>query len=131
MRVLIVDDEPDICDLVSDMLDFPHIEDKASNGVEAVTAVKVALRGNTPYDLVILDVSMPKMNGHEALREIRRIEEEHGIDLGDGVKVMMLTAYGDSKTVFDSFFRNHCDGFVTKPFNADDIRKCMRKMSLL
>ena len=130
MKTLIVED-----DFVSRMLlqkflagfDLPHI---AINGQEAVDAVRVALEENQPYDLICLDIMMPGMDGHQALHEIRALEEAHGIFSTDGAKILMTTALGDMKNKIAAF-RGLCDGYLTKPLNKDDLLHEMRKFELI
>jgi two-component system NtrC family sensor kinase len=65
-RILIVDDEPVILDLLFEILeDLGHSIDTASNGMEATRKIK-----NGHYDLVLTDVRMPQMNGIDLYREI-------------------------------------------------------------
>ncbi len=102
----------------------------ACNGHEAVEAFTEALDAGLPYDLVCLDIMMPGMDGHEALAEIRRIEQDRGIGGLDGVKVIMTTALDDSKNIFGAF-RAGCEGYVTKPIERKKLVAEMEKLDLL
>src|SRR5919202_6150767 len=81
-RVLVVDDEPDIRQLVA------HLLRRAGHEVTEADNGRAALRSlhTSPPDLVVLDVSMPELDGWQTLERIR--------DLSD-VPVLMLTARGD------------------------------------
>lgn len=68
-KILIIDDERGVCDELSEILRDEHHEvDTALNAIEGLEKVKI---GN--YDLIFLDVLMPKMEGREALDKIKKI----------------------------------------------------------
>lgn len=131
MRILIVDDNTEIVLLLKAMLPKAEVMDSCSNGREAVEAVRSSLRRNVPYTLICLDILMPEMDGHQALKEIRSLEVAHGIDFGDGAKVIMITALGDGKNVFGAFHREGCDGYIVKPFERADIWKTLEQLELV
>ena len=83
-----------------------------------------------PYDLVTLDIMMPKLDGQAALREIRSLEEEHGYVLGRGAKVVMTSALRDAKNIM-SAFREACDGYLSKPIDKEKLFALLRKLEVL
>lgn len=101
----------------------------AVNGVEAVEAVKESLDENYPYDLICLDVMMPEMDGIEALKEIRKLESEHGIQGLSGTKVIMTTAQDQSKDIFTAF-NTGCEAYLIKPIRKDDLFSEIEKLGL-
>ena len=102
----------------------------ATNGHEAVEAVKDALDKGRPYDLICLDIMMPEMDGHEALESIRKIENERGITGLDGVKVMMTTALSDSASVIGAF-REGCEAYIVKPLGKRNLFEEMEKLGFV
>ncbi len=95
MRVLIVEDEFTSRKLLWALLaDFGDC-DTARDGVECVEMFRRAIHERSPYDLVCMDIMMPNMDGHQALKEIRAIEQEQGIKPADEIKVVMVTALND------------------------------------
>jgi two-component system chemotaxis response regulator CheY len=79
MKTLIVED-----DLISRKLMVKYLTqyskcDVAVNGEEALQYFNMALNEGQLYDLITLDIMMPKMDGQQVLKEIRRIESEKGI----------------------------------------------------
>lgn len=119
MRILIAEDDQTSRLLMQGLLKPYGSVDLALNGKEAVAAVRRALEAGTPYDLITLDIMMPEMDGQEALKGIRALEEAQGILSSDGAKIMMTTALGDMKNV-SSAFHGLCDAYLIKP-----IRKAM------
>ncbi len=130
MKCLIVED-----DFISRKLLQTYLTDCADcyvacDGREAVEAFTEALEADQPYDLICLDIMMPDMGGREALTEIRRIENEHGIGGLDGVKVIMTTALDDSINIFGAF-REGCEAYVVKPICKDKLLAEIEKLGLL
>ena len=102
----------------------------AVNGIEAVTAVKSAIENKETYSLICMDIMMPEMDGHEALKQIRELEKTHKIEGLDRVKVLMTSALKDSKTVM-SAFRDECDGYIVKPVNKKALITNLVKLGLV
>jgi two-component system chemotaxis response regulator CheY len=96
----------------------------AVNGREAVDAFRSALERGRKYDLICMDIMMPEMDGHEAVRQIRALEEARGIVSARGAKIIMTTAVTDIREV-SRCFRNLCDAYLTKPI---DLAKLLGKM---
>lgn len=61
------------------------------------------------------------MDGQQALQEIRRIEERHGIRGLDMVKVIMVTAVDDSSNIMKAFRQGQCEAYLTKPLNREKL----------
>ncbi len=107
MRILICDDEVLIRDVIKEYLLIEHFEVlEASNGLEAIEQVK-----NNDIDLIVMDIMMPKMDGYQALREIKKIKD---------IPFIMLSARGEE---FDKLygFDLGVDDYVTKPFSPKEL----------
>lgn len=104
--------------------------DVAINGVEAVKVFTEAIENEEPYDLVCLDIMMPQMDGLEALKRIRQIEKEHGIEGLDRTKIIMTTAKEQPKDIF-SAFNNQCESYLIKPIRKNDLLEEVEKQGLL
>ncbi len=114
LRVLVVEDDFTSRLLLQKLL-APYGEVHiAVNGKEAVSAFRGALEAGRPYDLVCLDIMMPEKDGHEALREMRALEESRNTPSTQGAKVIMTTALGDVKNVAAAY-DELCDGYLVKP----------------
>lgn len=106
-KILIVDDEERIRDIMKEYLAFEGFDyAEASDGVQAVNMAK-----ETAFDLIILDIMMPKVDGFTALREIRKFSQ---------VPVIMLSARGEE---YDKLFgfEMGVDDYITKPFSPKEI----------
>lgn len=107
-RILIVDDDDEIRDLLEfDISQSGYFTDTAKDGAEAL---QKAL--NNVYDLIILDVMMPKMNGFDVCEKIRQAKL--------AVPILMLTAKGtiDDKTIG---FNSGADDYLVKPFDIQEV----------
>lgn len=107
-RILIVDDEPDIRDMLSILLaSNGFCVTEARNGAEAVEGVKK----QPSLDLVILDVMMPEMDGWQVCKEIRKTSD---------VPIIMLTAKGET---FDKVLGLElgADDYMAKPFETKEL----------
>ena len=130
MKFLIVEDNFTARKLLQIYLRDHADCDVAVNGKEAVEAVRAALDEEQPYDLLCLDISMPEMDGQEALQAIRKIEKEHGIEGLDGVKVVMTTAFGDKENIMAAF-NSGCESYLVKPINREKLFAEIEKLGLL
>lgn len=108
MKVLIIEDEYNLADAISSMLENEkYIVDINLDGEEGLNN---ALSG--VYDLIILDVMLPIMNGFQILREIRNKKLN--------VKVIMLTARTSLDDKMEGF-DNGADDYLTKPFHMEEL----------
>jgi len=73
---------------------------------------------------------MPEMDGHTALEQIRKLEEEAGYAVGQGAKVIMTTALSDSQNVIGAFKEN-CDAYMVKPVERAKLLRQLRKLMLI
>lgn len=102
----------------------------ASTGVEALDVYAKANEAGRPFDLIILDVLMPRMDGLEVLKRIRETEAERGISGRDRVKIAMATRLDDRDTVLTAF-RDQCDGYITKPYGPYSVQKELVRQGIL
>lgn len=116
MKILLIEDEPKVASFIKKGLEEQTYEvDQAYDGT---FGVKLALQNE--YDLIILDVILPNMNGLEVCREIRRYNST--------VSILMLTALGstDDKIVgLDA----GADDYLTKPFEFKELLARIRALS--
>lgn len=130
MRILIAEDDPTNRTLLRELLKGYGPVDEVTNGRDAETAVLKALVAGAPYDLVCLDIMMPELDGHAALREIRAAEAAKGIPLGSGAKVIMTTALSDKRSVMTAF-GEQCDAYLVKPIHRARLLDHLRRFALI
>ena len=130
MRILVTEDDFVSRKLISSYLSRYGECDIAADGKEALFAVELLLKENKHYDLICLDIMTPNMDGHEALRKIREIEERYGRPLGTGAKIVMTTALSDSKSILESF-KDNCDAYLVKPVKGSDIKNTLQELNLI
>jgi len=106
-KVLIIDDDEELCELVSEYLSVEGFETEAVHDGE--TGLKRALTGE--YGLAILDVMLPKMSGFEVLRSLRTNSK---------MPVLMLTARGDDMERIVGL-EIGADDYLPKPFNPREL----------
>ncbi|MDR3560076.1 MAG: response regulator [Negativicutes bacterium] len=130
MRILIAED-----DIISRMFMQKFLSkygecDVAVNGLEAVDAFLTALKLDNLYDLVCLDIMMPKLDGIKALRAIREIEKNKGIADDKKVKVIMTTALNDKDTIMNAY-DSGCEAYAWKPIETEKFVLVMRNLGLI
>jgi len=104
-RILIVDDDPEIRTLVAVTLGDSHTILEAADGVEALHLAR-----EETFDLVLLDVMMPRMDGFEACRQLK------GDPLTMNIPVIMLTARGTREDL-ERGTEAGADDYFVKPFS--------------
>jgi two-component system chemotaxis response regulator CheY len=121
MRVLIVDDSSFIREYTRRILQqMGAICEEAEDGSEAITAL--TQRG--PFDLMLLDLNMPIMNGLDCVKTLR----ETG--LSPEMKVMMVTTEGNSSVIHRAL-EYGADEFLMKPFTPEGLREKLSILGLL
>jgi CheY-like chemotaxis protein/two-component sensor histidine kinase len=114
-RVLLVEDGPDNQRLIAYLLKKTGVEvSVAENGKVGIEAVETAKNEGKPFELILMDMQMPVLDGYEATRKLR--------ENGDSTPVIALTAHamsGDAKKCLAA----GCDGFLAKPFKKKELQE--------
>jgi len=115
-RILVADDAAFMRMMLKDILvkNGYEIAGEAENGLRAVEKYK-----ELQPDLVIMDITMPEMDGIQAVREIRKINPD--------AKIMMCSAMGQQAMVIESIQAGARD-FIVKPFQADRVIESVKKI---
>lgn len=131
MRILIVEDEFASRKLLTAILADYGECDTANDGGECAEAYRKSLEKGRSYDLVCLDIMMPVMDGHQALKEIRQLEKEHGVRPSEEAKVIMITALNDPTTVVKAYYKGGVSAYLPKPIEVDVLLSIMRDLELI
>lgn len=108
-KILVVDDEEKIRELIGKYAKFEgHTVDFASDGMEAVEKCRAA---NYDYDVIVMDIMMPNLDGFSACREIRKKSD---------VPILMLSARGEEYDKINGFELG-IDDYVVKPFSPKEL----------
>lgn len=115
-KVLIVDDAAFMRMMIKDILQKNGFEvvGEASNGIEAVNLYK-----KERPDVVTMDITMPDMDGIEAVKEIKSFDQ--------AAKIIMCSAMGQQSMVMDAI-KSGAKDFIVKPFQADRVLEAIRKV---
>ena len=121
LDVLVVDDEPKICQLLSQILSARGCAVRlAHDGFEGLTQFQ-----QRPADMVITDVKMPRLNGLELIRELKHLDPL--------INIVVITAYPSVEGAVEAMQYGACD-FITKPFDITQIQailyRCHQRLSL-
>lgn len=130
MRILIVEDNPTNCQLMERFLSVCGQCTVVNDGQAAVETFRKALDMETPFELVCLDVMMPKMDGHEVLAALRALEEEGGGPDEKRSCVLMTTAV-DSPASMKDAQGGGSDGYLVKPIRKHDLYEELERHGLL
>ena len=131
LKILIVEDDFMVRQVLRDILEEYGVVDIAVNGEEAIQAFRVAWRKDEPYDLLCMDIMMPIMDGNQALIKIREVETSIGIIGSSEVKVIMISALDDVKTVVKSYAKGGATSYIVKPIEKERLIGEMRAIGLL
>ena len=111
LRVLVVDDQPAVCEVVADTIQFAghDIVGTAKDGKEAVERAK-----ELKPDLVVMDILMPRMNGVDAMKEILAAKCAQRV-------LLMSGEYRSLGVTREEMMRQGAAGFMEKPFNVTEL----------
>jgi CheY-like chemotaxis protein len=114
MKILVIDDEPIIRKLLSEVFfDDGHEVTCASNGAEALSKVR-----KKSFDIIFSDVHMPEMNGMETVKTIKRMNKE--------VDIIIMDSYPDA--ISQLARKEGAVACIHKPFELSEIRDVIRKV---
>ena len=129
MKFLIVEDNYASRKLLKHYVDEYADADFALNGEEAAECCSRAVAAGEQYAVVLLDIVMPGMDGHETLKRIREIEDKAGLAPERRAKVVMVSSHDDRESLVSSFDEG-CDGYVVKPVDDGKLANVLGRLGV-
>ncbi len=116
--VLIVDDEPDMCWVLTNLIGEDHFELKVAQTGEAA----LSLVRTTRFDIVLLDVKLPDMDGLDLARKMKAID--------GSVDIVMMSGYyyTDDVDIREALDNEFILAFISKPFVHEEVTEILRKI---
>ncbi|MDK2941060.1 response regulator [Acetobacterium carbinolicum] len=130
MKILIVEDDMVSRRFLGKFLAQYGECDIVVDGMEALDAYLIAIKEEDPYDLICLDIMMPKVDGVKVLKAIRDFEVQRGILPEEKVKIIIITALADTEFV-NTAFDLGCEAYAAKPVDTDKLVEVMNKLGVI
>lgn len=130
MRILIAEDDFASRKFMLKFLSKYGECDVTVDGMEAVDAYLMALDADMAYDLVCLDIMMPVLDGYQALKAIRDIEEDRNLPEESRAKIIMTTALNEGANVNKAFDLG-CVAYAGKPIDQAKFENVLRKLGMI
>ena len=95
---------------------------------DAVDAFKLAWEDSKPYGIIFMDIMMPNMDGHEALKRMRELEREMGLKSANEAKVIMTSVLEDPKNVIEAYYGGSATSYLIKPIDRDKLEEELSRL---
>lgn len=129
-KILIVEDDMVSRKFLNKFLKQYGDCDMVVDGLEAIDAYLLSRKENVPYDLICLDIMIPKIDGVKVLKAIRDIENENNVPQELKSKIIMTTALGDSQIVKTALDLG-CDAYASKPIDIEKFKEVLGKIGII
>ena len=130
MKILIAEDDNTSRKFLTKFLSQYGECDQVVDGLEALDAVLISLKENQPYDLICLDIMMPKVDGVRVLKHIKDLETQKGLLPEKKAKIIMTTALAETQIV-QSAMEVGCDAYAAKPIDTEKLVEVLIKLGLI
>ncbi len=130
MRALIVEDVQFLALILQRFIEPYGRCDIASDGLAAIDMFSRAEMSGDPYNLICLDILMPKLDGFEVLKSIREFEKDLSLKKADRAKIIMITTFNDADTVSRAR-RAGCDKYISKPFSKEKVISVLKELGFI
>ena len=130
MRILIAEDDRISRSFLQKFMVTYGEVDVAVDGLDAIDIYMDAIKEGKPFDLLCLDIMMPKVDGLKVLKVIRQLENQNEKASDKKIKIIMMTALADIGYV-DEAFRLGCDAYASKPVDTEKVEEAMRNLGLI
>jgi two-component system chemotaxis response regulator CheY len=130
MKILIVEDDNDSRRYIHKILSDYGKCDLTVDGIEAIEAFLMALDENEPYDLLCIDIMMPKVNGLKAIKITKDIERQKGVKGNNRTKIVVISALTD-KSLIEQCMQYGYDRYIVKPYDVDEVINTLQELNLI
>ncbi|MBF0564740.1 MAG: response regulator [Nitrospirae bacterium] len=130
MKTLVVDDEVVTVKMLKRLFSRFGQCVSATNGYDALEFVKIAYDEGEPFDILIMDVVMPGLNGFETYSAIRDLEFSLGIEKDSQTKIIIMTGLGISREIFE-LHKTSCMAYLYKPIEVSELMQVLQKNNIL
>ncbi len=130
MRILIAEDDFTSRRFLLKFLSQYGECDVTVDGLEALDAFLLSIKEKKPYDLVCLDIMMPRVDGVKVLETIRSLEKDNRLKPENRAKVIMITALGETEYVQQAFAIG-CEAYAAKPIDTEKLVQVLAKIGLV
>ncbi|MCB0358818.1 MAG: response regulator transcription factor [Bdellovibrionales bacterium] len=130
MKILIAEDDHTSALFLQHILAQFGCCDVIHDGEAALELLKQAIAEDAPYDLLCLDIMMPKLDGQRVLQALRAEEKQRGVPADEATKIIMISALDDSSSILNSFELG-CEVYMTKPFDKRKLIEHIRELGLI
>lgn len=127
MKILIAEDDFSSRKYLYKFMETYGECDITVDGIEALDAFLMALEAEEPYDLICIDIMMPKVDGIKVLQVIKDMEKQNKVPPERACKVIMTTALNDVDLV-NKLFEYGCEAYATKPIDIVKMASVMEKL---
>jgi two-component system chemotaxis response regulator CheY len=128
MRFLVVEDDFGSRRMMQKLLASYGDVDVVVDGEEAYQAFRLAWEESKPYDVIFMDIMMPKMDGHEAVKRIRELEVDLGVKPSDEARIIMTSVLEDPRNVVEAYYSGGATSYLVKPIDRDKLREELERL---
>lgn len=130
MRILIAEDDMNSRKFLHKFLSRYGECDLVVDGLEVLDAFLLSVKEDKKYDLICLDIMMPKIDGIRVLQTIRDMERQKNVPKEERSKIIMTTAMAQTQLVQQAF-EIGCDAYAAKPIDVSKMIKVMEEFNLI
>ena len=130
LKILIAEDDLSSRQFLSRFLSAYGECDIVVDGLEAIDAYLLSMRDRKPYNLICLDIMMPKIDGVKVLKTIRELEVQKFVLPEKRAKIIMTTALAEAELV-GAAFDHGCEAYASKPIDTEKFTEVMKKLGLI
>lgn len=131
MKCLIVEDDRVSSRVLEKLVSKHGSSEVILNGRNAVDLFRRAHESHCPYDLILMDIMMPDVDGLQSVLAIREMESRMDIPLAQRVKIIMTTALDDPRTVMKALYESDASSYLIKPIASQKLEDELRALKLI